>query len=57
VWSVREIDVDGTPGVQHAWEVFACDVIRNYRYPELEAECREFALEFKQFAERVGLYV
>lgn len=57
VWSVREIDVDGTPGVQHAWEVFACDVIRNYRYPGLEAECREFALEFKQFAERVGLYV
>jgi len=52
IWETREIDPDGTPGVSHAWEVFAHHVIRNYRYPELEAECRDFALEYKQFAEQ-----
>jgi len=58
VWETREIEIKEPrdyPGISHAWEVYACHVIRNYRYPELETECREFALEFREFAERVGL--
>ena len=56
IWETREIDTDGTPGIKAAWEVFAHHVIRNYRYPELETECRDFAQEFKQFAESYRLY-
>jgi len=55
VWECREVDAGKYEGV-HGWEVFAHHVIRNYRYPELEAECREFALSFKQFAERASIY-
>jgi hypothetical protein len=59
IWETREIDINEPkdyPGIKYAWEIFNHHVIRNYRYPELEVECRDFALEFKDFAERVKLY-
>jgi hypothetical protein len=59
IWETREIPInkpEDYPGIRHAWEVFNHHVIRNYRYPELEAECADFAREFKSFAERINLY-
>jgi hypothetical protein len=58
IWETREVkfDPEDYPGIKAAWEVFAHHVVRNYRYPELEAECEDFAREFKDFAERIGLY-
>lgn len=55
IWECREIETDDRPGIKAAWNVFAHHVIRNYRYPELGTECREFAHEYKQFAEQNGL--
>ena len=62
IWETKEIDMakhggsGDYPGVTAAWEVFNCHTIRNYRYPELERECRELAIDYKEFAERVGVY-
>ncbi len=58
IWETREIEFEAKdyPGIKAAWEVFAHHVVRNYRYPELETECRDLALDFKSFAERVNLY-
>ena len=58
IWETREIDIKEPrdyPGISHAWEVFNHHVIRNYRYPELENECADFAREFRDFAERINL--
>jgi hypothetical protein len=61
IWEVREIDVEkhgsrkDYPGVNYAWEVYALHKFSLYRHPELESECRDFALQFKDFAERSGL--
>ena len=55
IWECREIETDDRPGIKAAWNVFAHHVIRNYRYPELGTECREFAHEYKQFAEQNGI--
>jgi hypothetical protein len=51
IWCCREVEAGKHEGV-HGWEVYEHHVIRNYRYPGLEEECREFAHEFKQFAEQ-----
>lgn len=59
IWETREIEIKEPkdyPGIKCAWEVFAHHVIKNYRYPEMETECRDFAIEFREFAERVNLY-
>lgn len=58
IWESREIPINTTedyPGVKVAWEIFSHHVIRNYRYPEMENENREFALEYREFAARNGL--
>jgi hypothetical protein len=62
IWETREIDITkhgdperDYPGVKSAWEIFNHHIIRNYRYPQMETECREFALKYKEFAERAGL--
>ena len=58
IWETRAVDFNPEeyPGIKAAWEIFNHHVIRNYRYPELEAECADFAREFKDFAERINLY-
>lgn len=58
IWETREIEIDEPrdyPGVKSAWEIFNHHVIRNYRYPEMENECADFARKYKAFAESVGL--
>ena len=57
IWECREIKFKPSdyPGIKAAWEVHNHHVIKNYRYPELESECREFARGFKNFAEGLGL--
>lgn len=44
---------DGMPNGP-AYEVYAHHLLIQYRYPELEADCRALALEFKDFAARMG---
>ena len=58
IWETREIEIEEPrdyPGVKSAWEIFNHHVIRNYRYPEMENECADFARKYKAFAESVGL--
>lgn len=37
-----------------AYEVYAHHQLTQYRYPEIEADCRALALEFRDFAARMG---
>lgn len=37
-----------------AYEVYNHHLLTQYRYPDLEADCRSLALEFKDFAARMG---
>jgi hypothetical protein len=58
IWETREIEIkepNDYPGAKWAWEVFAHHVVRNYRYPAMEEECRELAQQYRQFAEQNGL--
>jgi hypothetical protein len=48
VWEMKEIGGEGS----HAYEVFGFHQLTQYRYPELEADCRELVLDFKRFADR-----
>lgn len=45
VWEMKEIDAK-------VYEVFGFHQLSQYRYPELERDCRELALDFKRFAEQ-----
>lgn len=54
IWSTREVEAGKYQGA-HGWEIFAHDVIRNYRYPDLENECRDLAHQYRDFAESQGL--
>jgi hypothetical protein len=58
IWECREIDIKEPrdyPGVRIAWEVFNHHVFTLPRYPAMEDDCRNFALEYKTFAEAMGL--
>jgi hypothetical protein len=58
VWETRQIDIrepKDYPGVRVAWEVFAHHVFTMPCYPAMEDDCRNFALEYKAFAEVQGL--
>lgn len=44
-WEMKEIDAK-------VYEVFGFHQLSQYRYPELERDCRELALDFKRFADR-----
>jgi hypothetical protein len=58
IWETREIEIKEPrdyPGVKAAWEIFSHHEIRNYRYPEMENENREFAQQYREFAEQHGL--
>lgn len=48
VWEMKEIGDEGS----HVYEVFGFHQLTQYRYPELQADCRELALDFKGFADR-----
>ena len=48
VWECKELKED------NAWCVYDHHILTQYRYPEIEQDCRELALDFKQFAERIG---
>lgn len=45
IWEMKEIETN-------AYEVYGFHQLAQYRYPELEADCRCLALEFKAFAEK-----
>ena len=45
VWEMDEIDAK-------TYEVFGFHQLSQYRYPELERDCRELALDFKRFADK-----
>jgi len=44
-WEMAEVE-------PMAYEVFGFHKLSQYRYPELERDCRELALDFKRFADR-----
>ena len=46
----KEVDVWGT----HAWEVYAHHLLVQYRYEEIENDCRNLAQEFLEFATSIG---
>jgi hypothetical protein len=48
IWEVGELKEP------KAFEVYAHHLLTQYRYPDLEADCRALALEFRDFARRVG---
>jgi hypothetical protein len=48
IWECKKLKED------NAWCVYDRHILTQYRYPELEQDCRELALDFKQFAERIG---
>ena len=51
-WEMKEI----TEG-SHEYEVFGFHQMTQYRYPGLEKDCRDLALDFKRFADRyLGSY-
>lgn len=52
IWEVKEMD-SPEPGVT-AWCVHAHHLLTQYRYAELEADCRDLALDFRDFATRIG---
>lgn len=68
VWECREIKNDraaywekesewptdqiAIPGI--GWEVYAHHLLTQYRYKELENDCRNLAHEFADFAQRIG---
>ena len=60
VWETREIKSDSidelglTVGPDYAWEVYSHHLLTQYRYKELENDCRQLAQDFKTFAEQVG---
>jgi hypothetical protein len=47
IWSCREIG-------HCEWEVYAHDLLTQYRYPDLEEDCARLAHDFKDFMERLG---
>lgn len=49
VWEVAPLKDE--PNV---YEVYAHHLLTQYRYPDLEVDCRRLALEFKGFADRLG---
>lgn len=49
VWEVAPLKDE-----PNAYEVYAHHLLTQYRYPDLEADCRLLALEFKGFADRLG---
>ena len=56
VWETREIKAD--PEEDHdgtiAWEVYAHHLLVQYRYEEIENDCRRLAQDFAAFAKQVG---
>lgn len=48
IWEVGELKEP------KAYEVYAHHLLTQYRYPDLEADCRNLALEFRDFAARMG---
>lgn len=48
VWEVGELKEP------KAYEVYAHHALTQYRYPEMEADCRALALEFRDFTARMG---
>jgi hypothetical protein len=48
IWQVSEMDDP------KAYEVYAHHLLSQYRYPALEQDCRALALEFRDFAARLG---
>ena len=58
IWETREIEITEPheyPGIKYAWEVFNHHVFTLPRYPAMEDDCRNFALEYKTFAAAMGL--
>ena len=58
IWECREIDIKEPrdyPGVNYAWEVHNHHVFTLPCYPAMEDDCRDFALQYKAFAEGHGL--
>jgi hypothetical protein len=60
VWEVGEMkqktndpEADETRTAR-AYEVYAHHLLTQYRYPALEGDCRDLALEFRDFAARMG---
>jgi hypothetical protein len=48
VWEVKQLT---NP---REWEVYAHHLLKQYRYKELEADCRELAQDFAEFATTIG---
>jgi hypothetical protein len=48
IWNIWECK----PLEEKQYEVFALHQLTQYRYPEMEAECRDLAQEYAEFAER-----
>ena len=47
IWECKDLE-------DRKWEVYAHHLLTQYRYAEMENDCRALALEFKDFAESVG---
>jgi hypothetical protein len=62
VWEMKKIDEKGGDPEEYGhnahggpidtYEVYGFHQLTQYRYPELEADCRSLALEFKSFADK-----
>lgn len=60
VWEVGEMkgktndpEADETSSAR-GYEVYGHHLLTQYRYPDLEADCRNLAIEFRDFAARMG---
>lgn len=57
VWEVKELEFEAKNAEEwgkHGWEVYAHHALTQYRYRQMEDDCKRLALEFAEFAERVG---
>lgn len=57
IWEVGEIKPnpkDSAPPSGPAYEVYNHHLLTQYRYPSLESDCRQLAIEFRDFASRMG---
>lgn len=48
IWECKEMDDP------NSWCVHAHHLLKQYRYPDLVKDCTDLALEFKEFANRIG---
>jgi hypothetical protein len=60
IWEVRKLsqsDYKSMTNLENstiAYEVYAHHLLKQYRYPKMEEDCRDLALEFADFAATIG---